>query len=41
MRWGVYGIVGESFAEIFRDDCRSLDILTVTVEQESVTALQD
>jgi len=41
MRWGVNGIVGESFAEIFRDNCKSLGIPAVTAEQESATALQD
>jgi len=33
--------VGESFAEIFCDDCKWLGIPTVTIEQESVTALPD
>lgn len=41
MRWGVNGIVGESFAEIFRDNCKSLGIPTVTADESAVTALQD
>jgi 3-isopropylmalate/(R)-2-methylmalate dehydratase small subunit len=40
MRWGVDGVVGESFAEIFRDNCKSLGIPAVTVDHETVTRLQ-
>ncbi|OYR57807.1 3-isopropylmalate dehydratase small subunit [Halorubrum halodurans] len=41
MRWGVDGIVGESYAEIFRDNCKSLGIPAVTADHETVTALQE
>ncbi|WP_436935300.1 3-isopropylmalate dehydratase small subunit [Halovenus marina] len=41
MRWGVDGVVGESFAEIFRDNCKSLGIPAVTASHEDVTALQE
>lgn len=41
MRWGINGIVGESFAEIFRDNCKSLGIPTVTADHDAVTELQD
>ena len=41
MRWGVDGVVGESFAEIFRDNCKSLGIPAVTADHETVTDLQE
>jgi 3-isopropylmalate/(R)-2-methylmalate dehydratase small subunit len=40
MRWGIEGVVGESFAEIFRDNCKSLGIPAVTADHETVTDLQ-
>ncbi len=41
MRWGVDGIVGESYAEIFRDNCKSLGIPAVTTDHETVVELQE
>ncbi|AZQ14019.1 MULTISPECIES: 3-isopropylmalate dehydratase small subunit 2 [Halorubrum] len=41
MRWGVDGVVGESYAEIFRDNCKSLGIPAVTADHETVVALQE
>ena len=40
MRWGVDGVVGESYAEIFRDNCKSLGIPAVTADHETVATLQ-
>jgi len=41
MRWGIDGVVGESYAEIFRDNCKSLGIPAVTTDHESVVELQE
>ena len=41
MRWGIDGVVGESYAEIFRDNCKSLGIPAVTADHETVTELQE
>ncbi|QSG02058.1 3-isopropylmalate dehydratase small subunit [Natranaeroarchaeum sulfidigenes] len=41
MRWGVDGVVGETFAEIFADNCKSLGIPAATADKETVTALQE
>jgi 3-isopropylmalate/(R)-2-methylmalate dehydratase small subunit len=40
LRWGIDGVVGESFAEIFRDNCKSLGIPAATADHETVTTLQ-
>ncbi|MFB6191709.1 MAG: 3-isopropylmalate dehydratase small subunit [Haloarculaceae archaeon] len=41
MRWGIDGVVGESFAEIFRDNCKSIGIPAVTADRETVNGIQD
>jgi 3-isopropylmalate/(R)-2-methylmalate dehydratase small subunit len=41
MRWGIDGVVGESFAEIFADNCKSLGIPAATADMETVTDLQE
>jgi 3-isopropylmalate/(R)-2-methylmalate dehydratase small subunit len=41
MRWGVDGVVGESFAEIFRDNCKSLGIPAIAADHGAVTELQE
>ena len=40
MRWGIEGVIGESFAEIFRDNCKSLGMPAVTADHGTVTELQ-
>ena len=36
MRWGIDGLIGESFAEIFAGNCQALGIPTATAEHETV-----
>ncbi|PSP75416.1 3-isopropylmalate dehydratase small subunit [Halobacteriales archaeon QS_1_68_20] len=40
LRWGIDGVVGESFAEIFADNCKSLGVPTATADAETVEDLQ-
>ncbi|ERG94910.1 3-isopropylmalate dehydratase small subunit [Haloquadratum walsbyi] len=40
MRWGIRGVIGESFAEIFADNCKSLGIPAMTTDQETINHLQ-
>ena len=41
MRWGIDGLIGESFAEIFADNCKSLGIPAATTDYETVSAIQE
>jgi len=41
MRYGIDGVIGESYAEIFRDNCKSLGIPAVTTDHETVVELQE
>ena len=40
MRWGIRGVIGESFAEIFEDNCKSLGMPAMTADQGTVEDLQ-
>ena len=39
-RWGIKGIIGESFAEIFFGNCVAIGVPCVTLDQESVQQIQ-
>jgi 3-isopropylmalate/(R)-2-methylmalate dehydratase small subunit len=36
MRWGIDGLIGESFAEIFAGNCQALGLPTATADHETV-----
>ncbi|MCS3757152.1 3-isopropylmalate dehydratase small subunit [Salinibacter ruber] len=36
MRWGIDGLIGESFAEIFAGNCQALGLPTATADRETV-----
>ncbi len=36
MRWGIDGLIGESFAEIFAGNCQALGLPTATADSETV-----
>jgi 3-isopropylmalate/(R)-2-methylmalate dehydratase small subunit len=39
-RWGIEAVVGESFAEIFADNCKSLGMVAAEADPETVADLQ-
>jgi 3-isopropylmalate/(R)-2-methylmalate dehydratase small subunit len=41
MRWGIDGLVGESFAEIFAGNCQALGLPTATADHETVEWIMD
>jgi 3-isopropylmalate dehydratase, small subunit (EC 4.2.1.33) len=40
MRWGIEAVVGESFAEIFADNCTAMGLPAVTADQQTIEGLQ-
>jgi 3-isopropylmalate dehydratase, small subunit (EC 4.2.1.33) len=40
MRWGIEAVIGESFAEIFADNCTAMGLPAVTADQATVERLQ-
>jgi len=40
-KWGIQGIIGESFAEIFLGNCVSIGIPCVTAKSEDIKAVQE
>jgi 3-isopropylmalate/(R)-2-methylmalate dehydratase small subunit len=36
MRWGIDGLIGESFAEIFAGNCQALGLPTATADPETI-----
>ncbi|MFP4227411.1 MAG: 3-isopropylmalate dehydratase small subunit [Salinivenus sp.] len=41
MRWGIDGLIGESFAEIFAGNCQALGLPTATADRETVEWIMD
>ena len=41
MRWGIYAIVGESFAEIFLGNCTAMGMPCLTASTEDIVKIQD
>ncbi|PSQ97842.1 MAG: 3-isopropylmalate dehydratase small subunit [Bacteroidetes bacterium SW_9_63_38] len=41
MRWGIKGLVGESFAEIFAGNCQALGLPTATANADTVQWIMD
>ncbi len=41
MRWGIQGLIGESFAEIFAGNCQALGLPTVTADPDTIAWIMD